>query len=305
MELAEGLYTVETPFFDKNFVRCALVIGDYGAALIDSGTVDTFRQVMDLLAGLKVPRTHLRYVIATHGHADHMGASTAFRKECGSIIIADERTVPRCLDFELQLSMFFGAFPDILPPTGEDREAFFALLGEPGPVDIQFRGDDFKIDLGGRELHALSTPGHTVGQISIYEPGIKALFTSDAVAWKGPFNEPPYYEDKLAYLSTLEKLLRLDIELLVTAHFPVAREAEAKKFLQESMEQVQRIDSLILECLGSAKDPKGLEEITRYVCKGLGKDYMIQGLFTVNTHLMTFQDEGRVTAVEGRTYILS
>jgi len=61
-----------------------------------------------------------------------MGANAAFRKECGSIIVADERTVPRCLDFELQFKIFFGAFPDVLPPTAEDREIFFTLLRNPG-----------------------------------------------------------------------------------------------------------------------------------------------------------------------------
>lgn len=304
MKLADGVYAVETPFFDINFVRCVLIIGNYGAALIDSGTVETFQRVMDLLEELKMPRADLRYVIATHGHADHMGANTTFRNECGSIIVADERTAPRCLDFELQFKMFFGAFPDILPPTAENREVFFSLMDEPGPVDIQFQGDDFKIDLGGRELRALSTPGHTVGHISIYEPGIKALFTSDAVAWKGPFNEPPYYENKLAYLSTLEKLLDLDVELLVTAHFHVARGSEVKKILQGSKEQVKEIDAMVLDCLRGAKAPLGLEEITRYVCEGLGKDYMIQGLFTVKSHLRAFEDVGIVMAVGEKTYTL-
>lgn len=181
MKLTERVYVVETPFFDNYFLRCALAVGERGSALIDIGTVDTFGQVVELLTNLKIAKSQLRYVIVTHGHADHMGSNAAFRKGCGSLIVADEQSVTRCLNFELQFKMLFGAFPEILPPTPEDRQAFFALLREPGPVDIQFKGDDFKIDLGGIELRALSTPGHTTSTISLYEPNTKALFPSDSV----------------------------------------------------------------------------------------------------------------------------
>lgn len=305
MEIIDGIYVIETPFFEKNYIRCGIVNGKYGLTLIDSGTVATFKQVMDFFREKAIDSQRLRYVIATHGHADHMGANSKFRKACGSIILADVRTVPRCLDYELQFNMFYGAFPDIYFPSENERQAFFALLAEPGPVDFQIKGDETRVDLGDKTLHIFESPGHTLGHIAVYEPSTGCLFTGDSVAWRGPFNEPPYYEDKLAYQKTLEKLIGLDANILIPAHFPIRRGKEVKEFLEESRGVVDLIDVAVLNCLNKRKRPQTLKEITQYVCDHLKKEFMIQGLFTVNTHLNCLVNEGVLTHVEGQKYAFS
>ena len=303
MEIIEGIYTIETPFFKNNYVRCGIVRGKHGLALIDTGTIATYDKVDDFFQEKEIDRQQLKYIITTHGHADHMGANTKLRNEFGGIVVADVRTVPRCLDYELQFNMFYGAFPDIYFPSKNERQAFFALLGEPGSVDIQIMGDETRIDLGDKTLYILESSGHTEGHISVYEANTGCLFTSDSVAWRGPFNEPPYYEDKSAYLKTIEKFISLDADTLITAHFPIQRGIEVMKFLKESKVVVDQIDTLIVNYLKETKRSLTLLEITQYVCNHLHKEYMIQGLFTVNTHLNYFVNEGILSQPVDREYL--
>lgn len=303
MKLPDGIFSVKTPFWGQNFVRCGLVVGKYGSLLVDSGTVSTYENVINFMNQMNIDIQSLNYVIATHGHADHMGANSLFRSNCESKIVANVRTVPRCLDYDLQFRMFYGAFPDIYRPSNEEKKGFFGLLAAPCPVDIQIIGDGSIFDLGGKELNIFEAPGHTIGHIIVYESNTGTLFTSDSVAWRGPFNEPPYYENKSDYLNTLDKILNLEINFLITGHFPLYYGNEAKEIIKESIDQVHEVDDIVFKFMKNNRQPHGIDDIAKYLCKILKKDYYIQGLFTVKTHLDYFVEKGFISAIDGNKYV--
>jgi glyoxylase-like metal-dependent hydrolase (beta-lactamase superfamily II) len=125
------------------------------ALLIDPGG-----PAPSLEARLRENGWRLRWIVNTHGHADHIAGNGPWAEKTGAQIVMHR------LDWE-----FFSR------PEMQD-----AALAEGFPpltrVDLQVE-DGSKLPLGRREALILHTPGHTPGAICLYFPG--HLFTGDTL----------------------------------------------------------------------------------------------------------------------------
>jgi glyoxylase-like metal-dependent hydrolase (beta-lactamase superfamily II) len=76
---------------------------------------------------------------------------------------------------------------------------------------------DTTLDLGD-EIQILSVPGHTPGDIAVYHPRSKVLFTGDAVLeGMDPYIRPDSISLK-TWIRNLERLKALDIEWVLPGH---------------------------------------------------------------------------------------
>lgn len=114
------------------------------AAIIDPGG-DEER----LLAEIKARDLELEYIIATHGHPDHVCGNRKIKEETGAKIIMHEADVN-----------FF---------ERDEVTKYFAMLGlEPSPpTDIAVKEGD-SIDIGEASFAVIHTPGHTPGGMCLY-----------------------------------------------------------------------------------------------------------------------------------------
>jgi len=113
-----------------------------------------------ILAAAKEAGMTIEYIIATHGHPDHVCGNRLIKEATGAAIIMHEAD-----------AVFF-ARPEVT--------RFFSMLGlEPSPpADIQVLGGDI-ISIGAEKLQVLHTPGHTPGGICLYNA--PHLFTGDTL----------------------------------------------------------------------------------------------------------------------------
>lgn len=153
--IAPGVWAIGEPADDPDNYEY-LLLGQRRGLLIDAGA--TARDIHPVLARLtRLPVT----VIPTHLHFDHTNGLTHFT----SIALVD------------------------LPETrardrgGVVRLGRYQYLGSDSP---RFRVTEWikpggEIDLGGRQVQVLWTPGHTSSSVSIYAPSERLLFTGDFI----------------------------------------------------------------------------------------------------------------------------
>jgi len=125
------------------------------ALLIDPGGPSD-----ELTAKLRDEGWRLRWLVNTHGHADHTAGNGQWAADTGARVIIHQLDWEFFRTPEMQAAALAEGFP---PLTRAD-----VLV-----VDGQ------RIPLGARDAHVLHTPGHTPGAICLYFPG--HLFTGDTL----------------------------------------------------------------------------------------------------------------------------
>ena len=160
-DLGDGIINIATP--PVGFQQY-LVLGEKRALLVDTGMgVGSIREVVDRLTALPVT------VINTHGHPDHCGGNAEF-----------DPPLMCPAEFDVYEKMATKAFriDDVGHMPGGEKAIEKLQPDGPAPVPV---ADGEIIDLGGRTLKVLYTPGHTHGSICIYDEKTGALFTGDNV----------------------------------------------------------------------------------------------------------------------------
>lgn len=193
--------------------HCYLIVGDERALLIDTGLgVGNIRSEVEKLTSKSV------IGVATHAHWDHIGGHKYF---------------PCFFAHNAELDWLNGNFP---LPTSEVRRMLGKDCRLPEDFDIEryeiFRGlpcrlltDGDVIELGGRRITALHTPGHSPGHLCFWEEERGYLFSGDLV-YKGTLLADFPSTEPREYLASLEKLSQLKTKRLFPAHHDLNVEPE-------------------------------------------------------------------------------
>jgi glyoxylase-like metal-dependent hydrolase (beta-lactamase superfamily II) len=145
-----------------------LIEGRTGAILFDSGMgIGAIKPVVDRLTRLDV------LVVNSHSHFDHTGGDSAF----GRVAVLDsayarDRLLRGVPDLSRQISAESVARP--LPP-GFVASAYRREAIRP----TRFLTDGEGLDLGGRTLEVLATPGHTPDSLCLLDRANRIVFTGD------------------------------------------------------------------------------------------------------------------------------
>lgn len=164
-----------------------LILGAHRAVLFDAGT--GLKDIVPVVRSLtKLPVT----VIASHLHFDHVGALGRFDETA----VLDEPSLrARAGGSRLTLTRYeFLGFADRLPSPSFRVDEWWA----PGSI----------IDLGGRRLRVLATPGHTSTSVSLYDENRRQLFAGDFI-YPGELYAFLPDASRSAYLATTRRLLSI------------------------------------------------------------------------------------------------
>jgi glyoxylase-like metal-dependent hydrolase (beta-lactamase superfamily II) len=202
-----GVFAIYEPHQSEEVISY-LVLGKNKGVLFDTGMgISNIRNVVDHLTKLPVS------VINSHTHNDHVGDNWRFN----DIYVMDTefaRANAKGSREDAQAEIAPGEICGE-PPAGFD----FALYAT-RPFHIShWLHDGDKIDLGGRSLQVIATPGHTPDSIALLDTENRLLFTGDTF-YPGPIFLYRPETDLDAYLTSVEKLARLvpRLQLLLPAH---------------------------------------------------------------------------------------
>lgn len=165
--------------------------------------------------------------VATHAHADHVGGLHEFDHRlvhaCEACALAEGRD-----SYSLDLADFSAESRAGLAAVGYDiSDGLLTAIPHPGyrpaahalkgcePTRVLAEGD--VVDLGDRAFEVLHLPGHSPGSIGLWEAATGTLFSGDAI-YDGPLLDEIPGADITAYRATMERLLRLPVQVVHGGH---------------------------------------------------------------------------------------
>lgn len=224
-ELDHDIVCVDTGYGRKGLAAAYVVRVADRAAFIDTGTYHSVPRFLDALDYYGIPRTNVDYVIPTHVHLDHAGgAGELLRQLPEARLVAHPRAAPHLIEPSRLIAGTSAVY-------GE--EGFHKRFGEivAVPADRLIEAPDgFALELNGRSLEFVDSPGHARHHFCVYDAKSRGFFAGDTFGIsyrefdtdKGPFifatTTPPQF-DPDAWLGTLERLLSYHPQRMYVTHF--------------------------------------------------------------------------------------
>ena len=213
-----GIYGLTAVYLIRGARKC----------LIDAGTREEAPRLVKMLREVDAFPPDL--IVVTHPHFDHTQGIPLLRQEAyrqGKKIevLASAEAIPLLAD---------PSFNDVF--DGGPYESI---------QDVTPIREKETIDLGGIALRIYDVPGHCQGHIAILDEKNRNIFVGDAIGNKQgngillpPFMPPTW--DPVAFLSSVNKLKRIDYETLCLAHFGCVSGSEARSILDEAVATCDR-----------------------------------------------------------------
>jgi len=211
-EVARGVFAVYEPHQFEETISY-LILGKKQALLFDTGMgISDLKKVVTELTHLPI------LVLNSHTHNDHVGSNWQFERIYG-MDTDFTRQNARGSREDAQAEMGADEICGNLP-TGFDPKSYAT---RPWKITSNTHDGD-RIDLGGRQLEVLATPGHTPDAISLLDRANGLLFTGDTY-YPAPIWLYRSETDLDAYAASIHRLAALapELKLVLGAHnIPVA-----------------------------------------------------------------------------------
>ncbi|UNK56378.1 MBL fold metallo-hydrolase [Pseudoxanthomonas daejeonensis] len=249
-----GIHTIDTGYVRPRFDAAYLVVEQGRAAFIDCGTNHTIPVLLDALAQAGLAAADVDWLILTHAHLDHAGgAGTLMRHLPHARLVAHPRAAPHMVD---PARLVAGA-------TAVYGEAEFARhYGELVPVPAErvvVAADGHVVDLAGRPLRCIDTPGHARHHLCVWDARSRSWFTGDTFGLsyreldsaRGPFILPtssPVQFEPEAMQGSIARMLAESPRAMYLTHF--GRVEEVARLAAELHEQIDAMVSLAQACDG-------------------------------------------------------
>jgi len=322
-KVTDGVYMLEVPFPPGWFppdapagTLCYLVQQEGGWLMVDSGLNDEtcFDALCQQMDALRIPFTDIRWLLITHFHPDHFGLAGRIKAASGATVImhrkdwdmvqfvteaAEEWSADRFVEWARSLGVPSPELEEYGKVIGFGR-GLFPAGAEP---DVLLEGEEEPLGNSGH-LRAILTPGHTPGHVCVHDEERRFLFAGDHVLVGITSHITPSIlggDDQLGmYLSALQKVQRLDVELVLPAHEEPFNHLSQR--VDELLEHHERRLEQVLDAV--RRQPSTLWQIASQVEWTVG---LWEGMYGIDrllamqetlAHLHLLRNRGRVTATE-------
>jgi glyoxylase-like metal-dependent hydrolase (beta-lactamase superfamily II) len=169
-----GIFAVDTEYVRPGLAAAHVILHGGRAAFVDVGTTHSVPFLLAALDKLGIDRSVVDYVLLTHVHLDHAGGAGRLMQELPTAkVVLHPRGAPHLIDPAKLIAGSRVVYGDA---------TFDRLYGNivPLPADrvIQTNDGDV-IELAGRPLELIHTPGHALHHQCVVDLQHSAVFTGD------------------------------------------------------------------------------------------------------------------------------
>mgnify|MGYP001547962947 FL=1 len=197
-------------------------------------------------------QTRPRILFLTHMHFDHCGAAGLLKQAWPELKVAASRSAAEIIGRPNALNTI-AKLNDATLDWIENVSPGIASTAQFQPFDVDLileQGDCLDI-ADGLTVQVMSTPGHTWDSLSFYIPEKKLLMAGEAAGCMSPtgviFTE--FLVDFDAYISSIERLAMLDVDILCQSHHQVLTGKDARTFCQRSIDAAHQFRGRLEELL--------------------------------------------------------
>ncbi|MFQ5837450.1 MAG: MBL fold metallo-hydrolase [Thermoplasmata archaeon] len=261
LDVDENIYLIDVMMFGEPNFGGVYFIDDERRTIVETGTSHDYPRILSALKQLNVEPSSVQNVIVTHIHLDHAGGAGYLLDYLENAkVYVHERGFPHLARPERLLESASRAL-------GEAFKDYGTLKPMPETRMVALRGGEV-LDLGGRELEFIYTPGHARHHLCVLDRSTRSLFAGDAAGIYFPEDErliptTPFPEfDLPRAIETMRTVARLNPKALLYTHFGPRQDAQ--KALRNQQAEYERWGRQSKELL----DAGDLGEAVRTVYEG-------------------------------------
>ncbi|GAB3755296.1 MBL fold metallo-hydrolase [Lysobacter olei] len=273
MGATHGIFTIDTGFQRPRFDAAYLVVEQGRAAFIDCGTNHSVPAMLAALAEQGLGPEAVDWLILTHVHLDHAGGAGLLMQHLpNALLVVHPRGAPHMIDpsrlvagatavyGEAEIARSYGVIQAV--PAARVREA------EDGAV----------IELAGRALRCVDTPGHARHHFCVWDERSCSWFTGDTFGLSYreldvqgrpfiiPTTSPVQFEPE-PLKASIRTLLSQRPEAMYLTHY--GRVEDVTRLGDDLLEQVDVMVALAHRAHDAAGDDAGrhvslVDALTRY-----------------------------------------
>ena len=223
--LGEGIHVIDTGFHRPRFDAAYLLVERGRAAFIDTGTNHSLARLLSALDRLSIATDAVDFVIVTHVHLDHAGGAGLLMQALPNArLVVHPRGARHVIDPAHLVRSATGVYG-----AEEIERSYGRVVGVPAERVMKTR-DDTTLDLAGRRLRFIDTPGHAMHHHCIVDERSGGVFTGDTFglsyrefdtaqgAWIMPTTTPVQFHPE-ALRRSIERIVALAPARLYLTHY--------------------------------------------------------------------------------------
>jgi len=276
--LDHGIHVIDTGFYRERFDAAYLIVEKGRAAFVDTGTNHAVPRLLAALDAAGLAPEAVEMVIATHVHLDHAGGVGLLMQQLPRArLVAHPRGARHLVD---PVHLTKGA--TAVYGAEEMARSYGTLVGVAADRVLE-TADGMTLELAGRPLLFLDTPGHAMHHHCIWDERSRSFFTGDTFGlsyrefdtargpWIMPTTTPVQFQPE-ALRRSIERMLAFSPQRLLVTHYgPVGDVPRlATLFLAQLDEMVALARSLAKAPGRHAALKQGLEAIHRHSLRAHG-----------------------------------
>ncbi|HEY8587489.1 MAG TPA: MBL fold metallo-hydrolase [Rhodanobacter sp.] len=251
MTTPHGIHTIDTGFVRPRFDAAYLIVENGRGAFIDCGTNHSVPRMLAALAAAGIDASAVDWLILTHVHLDHAGGAGELITHLPNASLVVH---PRGARHMIDPSALWAGASAVYGEAVMERE--YGRL-RPIPAERVIEAvDGHVVDLAGRPLRCIDTPGHAKHHNAIHDARANVCFTGDVFGLsyrefdtaRGPFILPttsPVQFDPDALHTSINRLVALKPTAMYLTHYN--RVDEIDRLASDLHEQIDAMVALARE----------------------------------------------------------